>query len=147
MTFSRRRASTSIWCAAVPAPHLRVARMPARCKGSGHSVRCRCSRRCCSWRASRGYGGQRLRGAGHRVLGHVQGLRTSWLLQVLKAMLQLARKHGVTVDSGYAALVIGVCVLVGFATSLDPSLNLLDAATPAYLINDLTGRIAGRLYA
>ena len=77
----------------------------------------------------------------------VQGLRTSRLLQVLKAMLQLARKHGVTVDSGYAALVIGVCVLVGFATSLDPSLNLLDAATPAYLINDLTGRIAGRLYA
>ena len=67
--------------------------------------------------------------------------------QVLKAMLQLARKHEVTVDSGYAALVIGVCVLVGFATSLDPSVNLMDAALPAFLINDLTGRIAGRLYA
>ncbi len=68
-------------------------------------------------------------------------------VQVLKAMLQLARKHEVTVDSGYAALVIGVCVLVGFATSLDPSLNLMDAAVPAFLVHDLTGRIAGRLYA
>ena len=66
--------------------------------------------------------------------------------QVLKAALQLARRHEVVIDSGYAALVVGVCVIVGFATSLDPRLNLIDAATPAFLIHDLTGRIAGRLY-
>lgn len=67
-------------------------------------------------------------------------------LQVLKAALHLARKHEVTIDSSYAALVVGVCVIVGFATALDPNVNLIDAATPAFLINDLTGRIAGRLY-
>ena len=61
-------------------------------------------------------------------------------------MLQLARKHEVTIDAGYAALVIGVCVIVGFATALDPNVNLMDAATPAFLINNLVGRIAGRLY-
>jgi aarF domain-containing kinase len=53
----------------------------------------------------------------------------------------------VTIDSSYAALIVGVCVIVGFATALDPELNLMDAATPAFFISDLTGRIAGRLYA
>jgi aarF domain-containing kinase len=66
--------------------------------------------------------------------------------QVLKSALHLARKHEVVIDSSYAALVVGVCVIVGFATALDPAVNLIDAATPAFFINDLTGRIAGRLY-
>ncbi|KAK9908907.1 hypothetical protein WJX75_004527 [Coccomyxa subellipsoidea] len=66
--------------------------------------------------------------------------------RVLKSALHLARKHEVVIDSSYAALVVGVCVIVGFATALDPAVNLIDAATPAFFINDLTGRIAGRLY-
>ncbi|CAL8461811.1 g1342 [Coccomyxa elongata] len=66
--------------------------------------------------------------------------------RVLKSALQLARKHEVVIDSSYAALVVGVCVIVGFATALDPAVNLIDAATSAFFINDLTGRIAGRLY-
>lgn len=37
----------------------------------------------------------------------------------MKAVLALASRHEVTVDSSYAALAIGVCVLVGFATALD----------------------------
>ena len=71
----------------------------------------------------------------------------TWIVQVMKAILQLARQQEVTVDSSYAALVVGVCVIVGFATSLDPRLNLMDAATPAFLMHNLTGRIIGRLYA
>ena len=39
---------------------------------------------------------------------------------MMKATLKVARAHEVTIDSSYAALVIGVCVLVGFATALDP---------------------------
>lgn len=69
------------------------------------------------------------------------------MMQVMKAVLQLAREYEVTIDSSYAALVVGVCVIVGFATSLDPGLNLMDAATPAFLMHNLTGRIIGQLYA
>ena len=68
------------------------------------------------------------------------------LVQVLKAVLQLARNHEVSIDSGYAALVIGMCIIVGFATSLDPQLNLLDAATPAFFIHNVCGSVVGRLY-
>ena len=68
------------------------------------------------------------------------------LPQVLKAVLQLARNHEVSIDSGYAALVIGMCIIVGFATSLDPQLNLLDAATPAFFIHNVCGSVVGRLY-
>ena len=68
-------------------------------------------------------------------------------MQVMKAILQLARQHGVDIDSSYAALVVGVCVIVGFASSLDPGLNLMDAALPAFMMHNLTGRIIGRLYA
>lgn len=39
-----------------------------------------------------------------------------------------------------------VCVLVGFATSLDPEVNLMDAAAPCLLAHSLTGRVVGRLY-
>jgi predicted unusual protein kinase regulating ubiquinone biosynthesis (AarF/ABC1/UbiB family) len=65
---------------------------------------------------------------------------------VMKEVLRLARKHQVTIDSSYASLVIAVCVIVGFATSLDPRVNLVDAAVPALLMHNLTGRVMGRLY-
>lgn len=42
---------------------------------------------------------------------------------VMKDVLRLARKHGVTIDSSYASLVIAVTVIVGFATSLDPKVG------------------------
>jgi aarF domain-containing kinase len=45
----------------------------------------------------------------------------------MKEVLGLARKHGVSIDSCYASLVISVCVLVGFAKALDPQVNLMDA--------------------
>lgn len=51
-----------------------------------------------------------------------------------------------SIDSNYAALVVGVCVIVGFATSLDRRVNLMDAATPCFLYHALTGRVSGRLY-
>ena len=35
---------------------------------------------------------------------------------------------------------------VGFATSLDRRVNLMDAATPCFLYHALTGRVNGRLY-
>lgn len=65
---------------------------------------------------------------------------------VMKSVLHLARKHEVSIDSGYAALVVGICVIVGFATGLDPRVNLMDAATPCMLYYNLTGRVSGRLY-
>lgn len=65
---------------------------------------------------------------------------------VMKAVLHLARQFEVAIDSQYAELVIGVCVIVGFATSLDPRVNLMDAATPCFLYYTLTGRVSGRLY-
>ena len=66
--------------------------------------------------------------------------------QVMKEVLRISRLHEVTVDSCYAALVIGVCVIVGFATSLDPGVNIMDAAAPCLLFHSLTGRVVGRLY-
>ncbi|WIA32106.1 hypothetical protein OEZ86_002957 [Tetradesmus obliquus] len=65
---------------------------------------------------------------------------------VMKAVLGLARKWGVSIDSCYASLVISVCVLVGFAQALDPGVNIMDAATPALLAYSLTGKVVGRLY-
>jgi aarF domain-containing kinase len=65
---------------------------------------------------------------------------------VLKQVLQLARRHHVNIDSSYASLVISVCVIVGFATALDPRVNLMDAATPTLLAYALTGKAVGRLY-
>lgn len=35
---------------------------------------------------------------------------------------------------------------VGFATSLDPRVNIMDAAAPCFLYHALTGRVNGRLY-
>jgi hypothetical protein len=52
----------------------------------------------------------------------------------------------VSISSNYAALVVGVLVIVGFATDLDPRVNLVDAAVPAFLSASLTGRVMGRLY-
>jgi len=65
---------------------------------------------------------------------------------VLKGALRAARNHEVSIDSSYAALVVGVCVIVGFARALDPNTNLMDAATPSLLAYNLTGRALGRLY-
>ena len=65
---------------------------------------------------------------------------------VLKGALRAARRHEVSIDSSYAALVVGVCVIVGFARALDPETNLMDAATPSLLAYNLTGRALGRLY-
>lgn len=67
-------------------------------------------------------------------------------VQVLKDVLKLARRHEVGIDSSYAALVLGVCVIVGFATSLDRRINIMDAATPCFLQHSLTGKATGRLY-
>lgn len=66
--------------------------------------------------------------------------------QVLKDVLKLARQHEVGIDSSYAALVLGVCVIVGFATSLDKRINIMDAATSCFLQHSLTGKAEGRLY-
>ena len=52
----------------------------------------------------------------------------------------------VSIDSSYAALVLGVCVIVGFATGLDPDVNLMDAATPCLFANDIFGKVSGNLY-
>ena len=64
----------------------------------------------------------------------------------MKEVLRISRHHQVTVDTRYAALVIGVCVIVGFAASLDPGVNIMDAAAPCLLLHSLTGQVAGRLY-
>eukprot|EP00854_Cymbomonas_tetramitiformis_P002921 gene2921-3734_t len=45
---------------------------------------------------------------------------------VMKTVLKLARKHEVKVDSSYAALVVGVCVLVGMASATDPNMCLME---------------------
>lgn len=66
--------------------------------------------------------------------------------RVLKATLQLCRRHQVSVDSGYASLVLGVAVICGFATSLDPGLNLIDASVACFMAYNLTGKVMGRLY-
>ena len=69
-----------------------------------------------------------------------------FFVQVLKDVLKLARRHEVGIDSSYAALVLGVCVIVGFATSLDGRINIMDAATPCFLQHSLTGKATGLLY-
>jgi aarF domain-containing kinase len=61
-------------------------------------------------------------------------------------VLGLARRYQVNIDSSYASLVIAVAVITGFATALDPEVNLMDAATPTLLAYSLTGRVFGRLY-
>jgi hypothetical protein len=57
----------------------------------------------------------------------------------MKAVLALARKHGVSIDSCYASLVISVCVLVGFGKALDPAVNLMDAGA-GWLVCPVRGR-------
>jgi aarF domain-containing kinase len=65
---------------------------------------------------------------------------------MLMQVLQLCRKHEVTIDSSYASLVVAVCVLVGFARSLDPELSIMDAAIPCLFFYNLVGRIPGGIY-
>ena len=66
--------------------------------------------------------------------------------RIIKTVLMLCKHHEVHVHSKYASLLLGVCILVGFATGLDPHVNLMDAAIPSLLTYDLTGRLIGRLY-
>ena len=92
--------------------------------------------------------GVAVRAALQDVFFHLQPLTPARrCAQVMKGVLALARQHEVSIDSSYAALVVGVCVIVGFATNLDPALNLMDAAAPALFMHNLTGRIIGQLYA
>lgn len=65
---------------------------------------------------------------------------------VLKGVLAAARQHGVAIDSRYASLVVGVCVLAAFAAALDSGgLSVMDAAAPSLFGFGLTGRMGGRL--
>jgi len=64
----------------------------------------------------------------------------------LKSMLRCARKHQMSIDSEYASLALGAVLMVGFAKSLDPRVNLMDAAATTLLTYALTGRVVGRLY-
>ncbi|GBG89782.1 hypothetical protein CBR_g49633 [Chara braunii] len=68
------------------------------------------------------------------------------LNEVLKQVLCLARKHDVTINSSYASLVVSVCILSGFAHSLDPDLSIMDAVVPCLFAYNLTGLVLGRIY-
>lgn len=67
-------------------------------------------------------------------------------LALVLQVLRLCWVHRVTVDSAYASLLVAVCVLVGFAKSLDPDLSILDAAVPCLFVYNLTGQVMGRIY-
>jgi len=49
---------------------------------------------------------------------------------LLQRVLDLCRVHGVEIDPNMSSIVVSVLVLEGLARSLDPSLNLMDAAIP-----------------
>lgn len=66
--------------------------------------------------------------------------------ELLKEIMRLFRKHGVSIDGVYASLVVSLCVLVGFATSLDPQVNLFEVAAPSVMAFALTGDVMGRLF-
>ena len=66
--------------------------------------------------------------------------------ELLKEIMQLFRKHSVSIDGIYASLVVSLCVLVGFATSLDPEINLFEVAAPSVMAFALTGNVVGRLF-
>jgi len=65
---------------------------------------------------------------------------------VLKAVMVLLRRHGVSIDAIYASLVISLCVLVGFASALDENLNLFEVAVTAFLSYSVTGDVVGKLF-
>jgi len=66
---------------------------------------------------------------------------------VLKRVMVLLRKRGVSIDAVFASLVVSMCVLVGFATALDENLNLFEVAISAFLSWSVTGDVVGKLYA
>jgi len=66
--------------------------------------------------------------------------------ELLKEIMRLFRKHGVSIDGVYASLVVSLCVLVGFATSLDPQVNLFEVAAPSVMAFALIGYVMGRLF-
>ena len=49
---------------------------------------------------------------------------------VLRATLELVRKHGVSIEANYMTLVVNALCLEGLARDLEPSYNVLDAAGP-----------------
>ena len=56
------------------------------------------------------------------------------------------RRHGVSIDAVYASLIVSMCVLVGFANSLDENLNLFEVAVTAFLSYSVTGEVVGKLF-
>uniref|UniRef100_A0A7S3XDK9 Protein kinase domain-containing protein n=1 Tax=Picocystis salinarum TaxID=88271 RepID=A0A7S3XDK9_9CHLO len=74
------------------------------------------------------------------------GVRQVDVDRVLKECLRLCRQYEVSVDVEYAELVLGVCIITGFATQLDPEVNLMDAAVPCFFLYNLLGRVSGRVY-
>jgi len=65
---------------------------------------------------------------------------------LLKDVMGLFRKYMVSIDGIYASLIVSLCVLVGFAKSLDQNINLFEVATPAVMAYALTGNVVGRLF-
>jgi aarF domain-containing kinase len=65
---------------------------------------------------------------------------------VLKKVLTLLRRHGVSVDAVYASLVVSMCVLVGFANALDDELCLFEVAVSAFMSYSVTGEVVGKLF-
>jgi predicted unusual protein kinase regulating ubiquinone biosynthesis (AarF/ABC1/UbiB family) len=79
----------------------------------------------------------------HMNVSHDNGID---LDAIIKRILLLVRHHAVSVDAQYASLLLSACIIVGFASGLDSNVNLMDAAIPAFVTYNLTGRFAGRLY-
>ena len=52
----------------------------------------------------------------------------------------------VSIDAVYAALIVSLCVLVGFASALDPRLNMFDVAIAAFVSYSVTGEVVGKLF-
>lgn len=65
---------------------------------------------------------------------------------VLKAVMSVLRRHGVSIDAVYATLIVSMCVLVGFAKSLDDELNLFEVSISALLSYTVTGDVVGKLF-
>ena len=107
-----------------------------------------CSRRCCAWLASTrcaawsdlqrrkvGISLPCRRCAAARCEAHIQTLSlcvvTPNIVDKPSNELEIARVQ-VAINSSYAALVLGVCVVVGFATGLDPQVRCVGGEnTPA----------------
>lgn len=69
--------------------------------------------------------------------------------EVLRGILQLVRKHEVTISANYATMVVNALCLDGMATGLEPEYNLLDGCAPLLRLSVLSrtrpGMVAMRL--